>query len=70
MDGWRILAIKEMDHQRCSMESWYIKAYGSQMNRDEGALPSEYNGLIRKIRRKSKGPEENNHGYAYFYPSK
>ena len=28
------------------------------MNRDEGALPSEYNGLIRKIRRKSKGPEE------------
>ena len=30
------------------------KAFGSQMNRDEGTLPSEYNGLIRKIQKEEQ----------------
>ena len=28
------------------MKSWYLKVFGSQMNRDEGALRCEHNRLI------------------------
>ena len=50
----KVLDVNSKLHQRCCLESWYIRKEGVSMNRDEGSLPFIYNSLIRGEQKRLK----------------
>ena len=47
----KILSICKSKNKRCALESWYIKTLDSRLNRDQGTLSSDYDCLIKKIKK-------------------